>query len=118
MNHHVVPRFTPAMGSLYTNSDLVDFGSSGAKCSLYAIERCLKSYSAEKHAEYFFSETDEVIAATILAWCGLEEKYMGFDAFPSDSMRARCMEGEFESECCLEVVYRNDEVVILRLSGP
>jgi len=68
-------------------------------------------------ADYLiFSELELDIAAHILGWAGLDEEY---DEFPHDSLVVRSLNGDFQSEGGLEVVYRsapNWEVVILGLT--
>jgi len=68
-------------------------------------------------ADYIvFSKLDDKVAASILGWAGLGEKY---GTFPEDSLVARSLSGEFEAEDGLEVVYRtlpDSEVVILGLA--
>lgn len=65
-------------------------------------------------ADYLvFSELDLDIAATILRWAWLGEEY---DEFPDDSLVVRSLNGDFQSEGGLEVVYRNPGVVILGLT--
>jgi len=73
-------------------------------------------------ADYLiFSELDLDFCQTILGWAGFDEKYKGFDGFPSDSLITRSLSSQFESGGGLEVVYRSapdSEVVILRLTHP
>jgi len=69
---------------------------------------------AQCGTEYLvFSEADLDVASAITDWAGLK----GYDSFPSDSLVVRSLNGEFDSGGGLEVVYRNDEVVILELTG-
>lgn len=68
-------------------------------------------------ADYIiFSEFDRDMAAHILELAGLDEEY---DEFPEDSLVSRSLDGKFEREGGLEVVYRSEpdsEVVILGLT--
>ena len=68
----------------------------------------------EHGTEYLvFSKADFQVAGVITTWAGLK----GYDSFPSDSLVVRSLNGEFDSGGGLEVVYRNDEVVVLKLTG-
>jgi hypothetical protein len=60
-----------------------------------------------------FSKADFDVASVITAWAGLK----GYDSFPSNSLFVQSLNGEFVSGGGLEVVYCNDEVVILGLTG-
>lgn len=70
-------------------------------------------------ADYLvFSTVDKDIAPVILKRAGLEEEYKGLIGFPPDSLVSRVLDGEFDSEGGLEVVYRSapdSEVFILGL---
>lgn len=69
---------------------------------------------AKSGTEYVvFSKADLDVAGVITAWAGLK----GYDSFPSDSLVVQSLNGEFESGGGLEVAYRNNEVVILSLTG-
>ncbi len=70
-------------------------------------------------ADYLvFSTLDKDIAPVILKWAETDEKYRGIEGFPKDSLTSRVLDGEFDSEDGLEVVYHStpeSEVIILRL---
>jgi len=70
-------------------------------------------------ADYLvFSTVDKDIASVILKRAGLEEEYKGLIGFPPDSLVSRVLDGEFDSEDGLKVVYRSapdSEVFILGL---
>ncbi len=73
----------------------------------------------EYSADYLiFSKLDlDYYQKTILEWAGLNEEY---DILPEDSLVVRGLNGQFDSEAGLEVVYRsepNGEVVILGLTN-
>ena len=69
---------------------------------------------AQCGTEYLvFSKADLDVAQAITTWAGLK----GYDSFPVDSLVVRSLNGEFVSGGGLEVKYRNDEVVILELTG-
>ena len=77
--------------------------------------RIMEKYGADY---LVFSTLDKDIANTVLKRAGLEEEYKGLIGFPPDSLVSRVLDGEFDSEGGLEVVYRSfpdSEVFILGL---
>jgi asparagine N-glycosylation enzyme membrane subunit Stt3 len=71
-------------------------------------------------ADYLiFSKIDEYSAPGIIAWPDDPKQVNGeWPKFPEDSLVARSLNDDFQSEGALKVVYRNDGVVILGLAQP
>jgi asparagine N-glycosylation enzyme membrane subunit Stt3 len=71
---------------------------------------------AKRGTEYLvFGEQDRAFAETILDWAGLNDKD---GTFPEDSLLIRSLDGDFVSGYGLELVYKNNEVVIMALAQP
>lgn len=71
---------------------------------------------AKRGTEYLvFGKQDLDLASTILEWAGLKNKE---GTFPEDSLVVRSLNGDFLSGYGLELVFKNDEVVILALAQP
>jgi asparagine N-glycosylation enzyme membrane subunit Stt3 len=69
---------------------------------------------AERGTDYLvFSKDDLDVAGAIMGWAGLK----GYDSFPGDSLVVRSLNGDFVSGSGLDVVYHNEQVVILGLTG-
>lgn len=86
-------------------------------------ERAVQIMEKYGATHLIFSSLDQGIRPVIMRWAGLAEIYSGFDAYPPESLVSRVLNGEFDSQDGLEVVYRsepNSEVVVLHLlnSGP
>jgi asparagine N-glycosylation enzyme membrane subunit Stt3 len=62
-----------------------------------------------------FGKQDLDLAGTIMGWAGLNSKE---GAFPEDSLIQRSLNGDFLSGDGLELVFKNNEVVILALAQP
>jgi len=71
---------------------------------------------AEYGAEYLvFAKQDLDLARPIMAWAFLGKEHK---EFPDESLVVRSLNGEFVEGGGLEVVFKNDEVVILALAQP
>lgn len=69
---------------------------------------------AQRGTEYvIFTKDDLKIAGTIMAWAYPNSKYT---SFPADSLVVRSLNREFVSWGGLEIVYAQEEVVLLRLA--
>jgi asparagine N-glycosylation enzyme membrane subunit Stt3 len=86
------------VGSVYVATDPAQAAQIMAQCGTQYV---------------IFSTADLEVADAITSWAGLK----GYDSFPSDSLVVRSLSGDFDSGGGLEVVYHNDEVVILKLAG-
>jgi hypothetical protein len=62
-----------------------------------------------------FGKQDLDAATSIVGWAGLNNKE---GTFPEDSLIVRSLDGEFLSGGGLELVFKNNEVVILALAQP
>jgi hypothetical protein len=60
-----------------------------------------------------FSIYDLNVAGPIMAWAGIEKGR----SFPTNSLIVQSLRGQFVSGGGLDVAYRNNEVVILQLTG-
>jgi asparagine N-glycosylation enzyme membrane subunit Stt3 len=60
-----------------------------------------------------FSRDDLDVAGPIMQWAGVEDSH----SFPTNSLVVQSLRGEFVSGGGLDVVYYNQEVVILQLTG-
>ena len=86
------------VGRVYFTSDPAEAAQIMAKCG----------------TEYLvFAEGDLDVASSITGWASLKD----YNSFPADSLVVRSLNGDFVSGGGLEVVFYNDEVVILRLAG-
>jgi len=71
---------------------------------------------AKNGAEYLvFAKQDLDLAKPIMAWAFFNNEH---DEFPDESLVVRSLNGEFVGGDGLEVVFKNDEVVILALAQP
>lgn len=71
---------------------------------------------AKNGAEYLvFAKSDLDLARPIMAWAFLGNDH---DEFPEESLVVRSLNGEFVEGGGIEVVFKNDEVVILALAPP
>jgi len=69
---------------------------------------------AKDGADYLiFSRDDLNVAGPIMAWAGIEKGR----SFPTNSLVVQSLRGQFVSGGGLDVAYRNQEVVILQLTG-
>ena len=69
------------------------------------------------NSKYFIMSTlDLDITKTIMRFAGVEEKYKGFETLPEETLMYKVLQGDFDNDGGLKVVYRsapNSEVVIL-----
>jgi len=98
----------------YDSERLEDVGlaycTTEASEAVQAMQRCGADYLV-------FSEV-EIVILPVITWFGLGEEYGDGRSIPEelkDSLYSRSLSGDFQSEQGLEVVYRNEEVVILGL---